>query len=318
MNMNRTTVFILYFFVLGLMLTQTSIVLTAEVDNFTQRYDKLNDSTLAINSLINKHLLKAVNETNTSNNFCNKDILFKKIYKELAYGIFWSKIEYLIEEDPHIDKRKIDLDASVYRGISFFQSIPIHIGKLDSIVKIGEHIVGIDKFAHFFAFGYDSYKVAFIDNKGVIEALKKSEDTEKGIYGLLGTGVYSYGDLVANYQGMLFWHEFVYDNSTFTQENSKTLIKCKDNKWVIVKNFDVRDYVDYGWDEGINCSKYWDKNFTGIVLSNISILEQENEDYNYMCPIDPWACEFLLKKYASEGEYLISPYCLQEVVRTNN
>ncbi|MBF0360411.1 MAG: hypothetical protein HQK49_05330 [Oligoflexia bacterium] len=299
--------------VVFILFSLSSFLQAAEIDSFTQRYDKINDSTEALNNLVNKHLIKAIEETNS----CDRDLLFKKVYNELGYGLLWSRIENLISDEPTIDKRFTYVNKSVYRGISFYQSPAIHIGKLNPIIKIGEYIVGSDKFAHFFAFGYDSYKMAFIDKKGVIEAIKYTESTERGIYGYYTTGIYSYGDLVANYQGMLFWREFVYDGSGLTIENSKTLIKCQNNKWFLFKRYDVRDYIDFGWDEGINCNKYSNKNFSETVLSNISKLElePENKDYSYMCPIDPWGCEFLLKKYADLSGYLISPTCLQEVIR---
>ena len=114
------------------------------------------------------------------------------------------------------------IDLHHFRGhparyrTSFFQSIflpwPSDTVTVSPTVKMyGSHF-GTDKIAHLFQQGYSYYKIytrALAEGKTPDEATQKAvrwgQETERGIFGTLISGVYSNGDLAANYVGLKFY-----------------------------------------------------------------------------------------------------------------
>lgn len=95
---------------------------------------------------------------------------------------------------------------------SIFKAFPPVYWTISETVRIYGAEFGTDKIAHFFQQGYTYYKIIErAENKKMspARALKKATNwgrmTEKTYYGVLVSGVFSNGDLAANYAGMKFY-----------------------------------------------------------------------------------------------------------------
>ena len=66
----------------------------------------------------------------------------------------------------------------------------------------------------------------------------------------MATGVLSYGDLEANFQGFLFGLHMC--------EGKDPFLKYSSDGWQFSRPFDIRSYVNPNWDESYNPSFYFD------------------------------------------------------------
>ena len=87
---------------------------------------------------------------------------------------------------------------------------------------------------------------------------------------------------------------------------------CDQGEWKRKAQFTFRDYVDAGWDEGINCSAYRDDLYRDRVLNQIAILEANDElKRPYQCPVIKTACDEIAPKYGIYAKDILNPKCRQ-------
>jgi hypothetical protein len=115
--------------------------------------------------------------------------------------------------------------------------------------------LGADKLGHFFVVSwryYEVYKQALKDGLDPVTAEKRAIDLgvhlEKTSLGLQTTGVFSYGDLEANYQGLRFYQQLC-------SGDSPQLARTAEG-WALKRPFDGRKYIDLDFDESVNTSGY--------------------------------------------------------------
>jgi hypothetical protein len=286
-----------------------------EVDSFTRRYMKITDSAERLNRSFNKSLLMAIEKHNKKTKYksCKPKKLFKYINK-LMGGSTWSKYEVEIEKNKSFDKLTLKRKESIYKDIGWRLGAGLHLANLGpvdlgSLIKIGSHIVGTDKLGHFIGIGWQYYEKAYLNGNGIIAALDYGEKTEIGFFGLKTTGVYSYGDLMANYEGMKFWRSVIGEKFN----TSEPYVKCENNRYVQVKQFDWLDYVDDSWDEGVNCNTYKNSKYKKLVQERLRNLEKEHVGLRFQCPVRD-SCKGLIIKNRTYAHRLIHPKCLINAV----
>jgi hypothetical protein len=163
---------------------------------------------------------------------------------------------------PYIDRfPKDNVNESEYRKLSFYENawLPLQVVPLARTININGIYVGTDKFGHFSHQGkiyYRRYLQYRAEGMSDLEAQKKTIikgfSTEYGILGYGIDGALSYGDLEANYQGLMFGLDMC---------RGENPILIKDNeKWIENPKhlFTVRDYFTPKMDESYNVS-YWRK-----------------------------------------------------------
>lgn len=158
-------------------------------------------------------------------------------------------------------------------------------------LRLAGHIVGTDKLGHFFMQGLDYFKR--VDSEGAsLDIVLRHEHGEDGVWGLRMTGVKSYADMAANYQGYRFWSALY--------RGERPYARCENGRrWVKAREFTWADYVTDAWDEAINCSEF-----------NPRLGERVRASLARMglnCPVDPARCAALAKQERSE--YFLSPAC---------
>lgn len=228
---------------------------------------------------------------------CDKTELHFALRGALASSWFGS-LEDWADSQPFskcLPKKNIYVDS----GGGFFLSA----AGINYTINVGGTRIGADKLSHFMTEGADYYE-AQMRGQNLNKILKIGEDEENGVYGLASTGIKSYGDLAANYQGYTFWKN--------TTEGPNPYFKCVNNKWTQARVFDWNDFVNPMMDESVNCSMYANKDFEDGVARNVAELQKSKNATPLTCPLDPAACSRASNYFSDERvrQAVVHPSCL--------
>ena len=261
-----------------------------ETDSFTGRYTELPDVMPALDAQANLLLRVALDEANsrarTAAQTCNERLLYRAIFRQLG-GSLVGRFETFVN-DAAVDwgLRPARKD-SVYREFGWFEAPSLgslEEGRLATIVSMGGHRIGADKFGHFFSEGYTSFEQAFIDGEGVDAALEYGDLTERTYFGALVTGVYSYADLAANFNGIRFWVHLLGRYPDPLGGAVQPLVGCEEDSWKLLRAFSWADYVDAAWDEGVNCSLLRNEGMREKLVAAVADLQRDS-GHPYACPL---------------------------------
>lgn len=234
---------------------------SSEIDSFTYRYRyQLKDTQNLIHQKANQLLSQAIQEANRKDFKRSRMCSEKQLYKSLRKR-FKNHISGKLT--PYIIKNK-----------------------------------DVDKFEHLFGRGFKYFQKYYLQKKPLEEIFKFGHRSERIFLGANTTGVYSYGDLAANFNGMRFWNHMLGKNDDILGEeyNIQPYIICDDGRWVQNNDINFLHYIDHSFDEAINCSKLRTKSLYKKVLKQIRFLE-ETEGKSFQCPIDSSPIPELLEKY---------------------
>ena len=297
------------FFVTALLVLSFNKLLASETDGFTNRYEPLADSSDLINVRANTYLVQALTDLNQKAQGCNEKDLYKELRHYFANHTQGKLVKDILTE-VSFPKRKITLDQSVYRnwtpwdglgmGLTFVARSGITISP---ILHFGNEIIGADKFEHFFGQGFYYFSENYLDEKGFTKAVKTGVFKEKIFLGgnKIGNGVFSYGDLSANFNGMRFWNHLLQKNDDVlgSNHNLGPYITCENNNWKQVREIDLKDYIDSSMDESINCSKFPTQRTADRFTFAVKALGMN-------CPIDPKKIDELVIKYQHISKWIIN------------
>ena len=265
---------------------------STETDNFTFRYELYSDNKDQIN-LLNSWTRKSLEAAVASANEevgCDEKRLRKKIRKKFIRFIY-SKFETKIMKSKELHQYKIENKDSVYKGFgrSFI------IGDTASSFLANGHIIGADKFSHFFNEGWRYYKKVYLEKENLRTAIKKiGIKDENGIRGKKISGIYSYSDLKANIDGMIFFRNLTKKDSQVNDQ--APYYRCEKNKWIKNRDFYWQDYIDVTYDQGNNCSEFRNKKLEKKFNENMKRLSVK-KGRNDQCPINNSACDTMKNKY---------------------
>lgn len=275
-----------------------------EVDNFTDRDPLLKDATIQLNNLMLGYFNEAIRIANEKNS-CDSKIITQSL-REISYNFGWEQIELDITKSFLIDKRRSLRENSIYQNVSFSDAWALWMAKLGFIMRVNDFFIGSDKLGHFMQQGYYYFEYVYLKNNTLQNALDYGDMTERTYYGLETTGVYSYGDLAANYDGLSFWERVTNTNLAL---NTKPYFACRDNKWEQITHFTWEDYVTEAWDESVNCSTYRSAAMTDNVNANIAELEKKRF-VKFGCPeVDKKKCQEMIEHYGNVAQHIITPSC---------
>ena len=267
-----------------------------EIDSFTGRYESLADSTTILNNYVNQELEIAINKVNSKIN-CQlnpkeAELQTYDLFYDQVGGYLWADIENLIVRNNFVEKRIVRNNNSIYRDLNWINSPVLKFAELGALININGNLIGSDKIGHFMAIGWQYFKIAAIQDFGIERAINIGKHSEKTFFGELTTGVYSYADLVSNYDGYRFWKRLF--NSKISPHKSPYL-NCEKGQLVFSELFDWRDYVNLAWDEAVNCNDYRDRFIEKKVMRRVLELEQKDPGNSYQCPIR--SCGSLHERY---------------------
>lgn len=313
----------------------------AEVDSVTPRVldIALDDSRMDINAIFDARLREGVGNANPPpeeldnlqpSEMCNEDALYRELRKAIfnsftaslglkGYGLDTELRELLAKKS-----FGVELKDSIYRDISYLEGFSLNLKELSRVVNIDGHLIGLDKLGHFFAEGWEYFNGV----GGIDEAIRRGRELEEGFFGKVTTGIYSYGDLVANFNGYRFWTRVLGERRDpllgwFANVLRRPYVQCRVQlmasltrwrrieRWEYSGGFDIGDYVDGTWDEANNCNSYKNIDIATKVAQRIHEISPV-----YNCPLDPQQCVNGVEKYGAYGVWLLHPRCLVPGIST--
>jgi len=280
----------------------------AEVDHFTNRYTEIKDSKEIINQKISLYLADVVYKHNKKNDICRQDQLIAGLRNVFNNHLKKAHFMEFLFESTSLDIKSVKKVNSIYKDWSFFNGAIINLqkDKIDSLVifpllKVGSVEVGFDKFEHLFGSGFKFFSEYYIDKKPMVEILKTNIKRERGFLGgsWYATGVFSFGDLVANFNGIRFWNDILGFGADILDQTVKPVISCLDGKYVKVNDLDISRYFDFGVDERVNCSQFATKSAT-IKINKLG--------FSKLCSNSSFEFLKLDRKYKQYSKYLLNKW----------
>jgi hypothetical protein len=305
------------FFLLASTAALAAPAAAAEIDSVTGRTVPLRDASSALDTRIRAALRAAVDSANERGTACDPEDLYRQLRRALARPFIGHRIAEDLNRAEDLDTLRIPFRDSIYRDLAFFDAISVHLKDLSAVMRLGDDRVGVDKIGHFFVEGWKYFEIAYLDGEGVEAALDWGERAERTYFGLYTTGIYSYADLTANFEGMRFWLRLLdperdplgrggwFDRPTVTCGRR---FWTREPRWRIRRKVHLARYVNGAWDEEVNCCRYRNREIEAMIAARIA--EREAADArSYACPIRPDACVEARERYGPYADRLLHPRC---------
>jgi hypothetical protein len=220
-----------------------------ETDQFSNRMQSLDDSTEVLNQRVNQTIEEIVVEwkgPRDDRKFVNR--IFHRIG-----GYHWvDRLERWAMKSQLVDRLEIPRRRSIYAGHPFWATRFAGIFGVGPTIKLNQVFIGSDKIGHFLSQGRKYYR-RYLRLGNEAEAGAWSAYTERAIFGQLTTGSYSNADLVANYEGYLFYRS-LFENGVIPGKPS--ILLWNGRGWEIQRSFDWADHVNDYWDEALNINHF--------------------------------------------------------------
>ncbi len=284
--------------------------MSAEVDQFTRNNEVLSDSSELLNVKANLAVVNSIQSANQLGKGCSE----KDLYKELR-GYFANhlkgKLVIDILSNPSIEKRNIQLKESIFQDWSAWDGVGLGITiiskkgvTMSEVMRVGDYEMGVDKLEHMFGQGFSYFEKNYHKGKGEMAALKRGILLERTLLGgpKFINGVFSYGDLSANFNGMRFWNHMLqlHVDVLGPEFNIGPYITCENNLWVKAKEIDFKNYIDDSFDESINCSKFPSKSTAKKFTDRLTKMGTS-------CPLDQKRLDDVTVKYKHLAKWIINP-----------
>lgn len=309
----------------------------AEIDSVTPRRIHLADSLQAINAIFNQRVMEGIAKANakrddfedlTTEDFCDEEILYAEMRKAIfqsftaSWGLKGYSLDKQLRELLADRSYSLSLNDSIYRDMSYIEGFSLNLKELSDVVRVRGHLVGLDKLGHFFSEGWKYFELDQGEGNSLDQVLQWGKEQENGKYGYTTTGIFSFADLVANFNGLRFWKRVLGKSSdpllgfvanlldspyvTCDIQIAASITNMKIVKaWERNRKFDLAVYLDGAWDEGNNCNSYADPVIEEKVSSRIAKIDSQ-----FNCPVLPETCLEAREKYGKYAKELLHPSCL--------
>jgi hypothetical protein len=177
----------------------------------------------------------------------SEDAVISEVYKLLGTGF-----PPFTRSGSWVESHRFEHQPARYKTgylKSIFATLPTNYITISSTVKMYGSEFGTDKIAHIFQQGYTyykSYKRNITKGKKEAEAIKKAIDwgklSERTFYGTLVSGVYSNGDLAANYAGMKFYQGLTREISIGGNKKPSILL-LRNGIWTYNETINLREML---------------------------------------------------------------------------
>lgn len=309
----------------------------AEVDSITPRKVQLENSLASVNEIINQRIEEGIEKANGKlddfadmdpDEFCDEQILYTELRKAIFQSLTasWGLKGFALDKQLRTllagQSYSLSLKDSIYRDINYLEGFSLNMKELSDVVAINDHLVGVDKLGHFFAEGWRYFELTDQDGKTIEQALKWGKEQEVGKFGYATTGIFSFADLAANFNGWRFWNKVLLKKDDPLKGGianffARPYVTCERQftdsikyskrvrTWQFSHRFDLSEYLDGSWDEGNNCNSYNDP-----IIEEKVALRIKRADPDFTCPVNPNICLQSQKKYDGYAKYVLHPFCL--------
>jgi len=232
-----------------LILLAPAVCRAYETDQFSHRLDQIADSTPLLDEKVNQTIRDIVDEWHGPQD----DWKFVNAVFHRIGGHHWvDKIERWAMKSPRIERLQPSRRESIYQGHPFWATRVAGIFGVGPTIKVNNQLIGSDKLGHFLSQGRKFYR-RYLKSHDEAQAAEHSAYTERAIFGQMTTGVYSNADLVANYEGYVFYRSLFEDGVV---AGKPSILAWRDGHWVIQRAFTFADHVNAYWDEALNVNHY--------------------------------------------------------------
>ncbi|MBV1788096.1 hypothetical protein KQ940_08510 [Marinobacterium sp. D7] len=309
----------------------------AEVDSYTGREVASVDVTSSLNALINDRLAQGVANANdrdasllarlNGKPYCDETRLYDELRKALfqshtaSLGLKGFNLDLQLRQALAGRSHAVPLERSIYRDLGYLDAFSVNFKKLSELVRVKGRYVGLDKFGHFFAQGWQYFELTSSEEGTLNQALNLGWKQEQGRYGYLTTGIFSYADLAANFNGWRFWNRVLLHNRDpiggfFDNLFLRPYVSCEFSvidsvragalvyHWRYRGGFDISDFIDGAWDEANNCNSYRTPEIREKVVERIVQIRPD-----YACPLEPSACIEARQKYGRYTSQVLHQDC---------
>ena len=259
----------------------------SEPDHYSLYNVPLADSREQLNQMVNEHLAQALGDRILVG--CDERNLYEQLRGQFN-SQFKGKLAKSIVKKGVLDHIYIAPKESIYKKFLFFKRpmywvAKIFLNPMASIIRVGDVRLGDDKLEHMWSWGFRYFKRHYLWGEDLQDILSGGFKSENGFWGKRATGVFAYGDLAANFQGMRFWNHLLQRGEDVLGENLGPYLECAEGiRWVQVKEIDMGDYIDHSFDESINCSLFGNQRVLARVQRELGKLS-ERDGVEYTCPM---------------------------------
>ena len=220
-----------------------------ETDQFSNRVEDISDSMTMLDRQVNQGIEKIA--TNWQGPRNDKKFM-NAVYHDIGGHHWVDKLERWVMKSPEIERLKTPRRESIYSGHPLYATRVAALFGVGPTIRINDVLVGSDKLGHFLSQGRKFYK-RYLRSGDETLAANQSAYTERAIFGQMTTGSYSNADLVANYEGYLFYRSLFENDIT---PGKLSILAWTNNSWVIQRPFTWADHVNDYWDEALNINHY--------------------------------------------------------------
>ncbi len=229
-----------------------------ETDQFLTWEIELRDSAPAFNEYLDEEIRHFVARSNRKNRRIEDvDQFTQALFRHLFQGLHASRVRRWLNNSDEVDRFPADeISDFAYQRRSVFRrpAFPFVLPMAQTI-RVGEVYCGIDKIGHMLGFGRRYHQIyGRHRERGVShdEALEKTVQWglrhESSVVGKLVDGIFSHGDLEANYQGLRLALAF--------SGGPSPLFYREEGRWQYRGDLDIRDYITPDFDESYNLNHY--------------------------------------------------------------
>jgi hypothetical protein len=231
-----------------------------ETDNYLSWNHILPDSRSEVNDFMEKKIEEALAMANGEERISTCEEITLKIARQFKTTPRSKSLEEFVGEK--ISKENIYPTHGNYLEMSILSNTRFYLkySGLSPNLQINGYYFGADKLSHFASTGRRYYKryLRMKENGSTEEealkaAIRYGLLNESSVLGRWASGVFSYGDMEANYQGLRYYLRMC------TSGDSQYLSQDEAGKWSLIRKPDLADYVSGHWDETYNQS-YFSKN----------------------------------------------------------
>ncbi len=234
-----------------------------ETDQITDRLVELQDSGIVADDEVDRILAAALEQTNRQTG-CHSSVketrrlLAESIYDiasfptyvhgrgELA-GLGYGAYAAWLETDARVDRRPFVKFGDIYDLLRPTDSLVLGTVGVCSTIHLAGILMGTDKPDHFWSQGYE-YFLASRRGRADERAMRWGTLSERGQYGLATSGVFSYADLAANWEGYQFYKALLTEDSPLELGEDGCVVQTRPFRWV--------DWITDAVDEAVNPPNY--------------------------------------------------------------
>lgn len=293
-------------FIASLLLLASTSSLAAESDDFTTDRSLVPEAAEVLNGRAQAYLQRAVSAANVRGT-CDEDALYEEMRQFFGNHTKGQLVKDILYESA-VPTSTVPLKQSIYaawgKGDGFLlgrkkaATSPL---ALSPALKVAGQVIGVDKLEHMFGMGFFYFTRHHRRGKEQEKVVKYGVALEKTILGgnVLATGVFSYADLAANFNGMRFWNHVLqqHDDVLGAQYNAGPFVTCQQGQWSVNPEKPLRfeHYIDASMDEATNCSKF-------ATRRGLRKFTQALADRGlHGCPLAPELLPGLRAKYEASG-----------------